>query len=143
MRVHPEMKREIKEGLLRRILPVFAILALAMIVVRPDWDWHALGVGLVLAVAVGLILALVYRKRIRAAGLPDAAESGAPARVTLEVQPVVLLLWLAASVAVGFVAGAVERRFGIDLGESGVAIVVPLVLLGLGLSLRPKPQRED
>jgi hypothetical protein len=137
------MKREIKEGLLRRILPVFAILAIAMIVVRPEWDSKALGVGLVLAVMVGLILAVFLRRRIRAAGLPEGAPGGPPVRVTLEVRPVALLLWLAASIAIGFVAGAMEKRFGIDLREYGVVIVVPLVLLGFGLSLRPKPDRGD
>jgi hypothetical protein len=48
---------------------------------------------------------------------------------------------LAAAVLLGFGAGFVERRLGVHLGEYGVVIGVPLVLLGLGLSLWPKPQR--
>jgi len=137
------MKREIRAGLLRRILPAIAVLVVAMILVRPDWNWQMLGVGLELAVLLGQILAVVLQRRIREAGLPNAAESGAPVKVTFGLLPVVLLLWSAASVATGLVAGLAEGRFGVDLSEYGVVIVVPLVVFGFGLSLRPKPGRED
>ncbi len=134
--MHAEMKREIKDGLLRRILPAFAILGLALVIVRPSWQ--PLAVGLALAVVVGLILAFVLRRRVRAAGLSRETTGGAPVKVALEVRPLMLALWIGVSLGLGLLAGVGEERFAIELGEYGGAVLVPLILLGFGLSLRPK-----
>src|SRR5262245_45904031 len=131
------MKRELREGLLRRILPAFLFVGAAMWIARPP-DWRALSVAIALALAVGLVLARVLRHRVRAAGLAGSAERGAPVKVVLEVQPIVLLLCIALAAAIGALAG----KLGMG-GRYGASITVPLVLLAFGLSLRPKRSRKD
>jgi hypothetical protein len=73
--------------------------------------------------AIGLLaviaIVVVVRRRLRDQG-------------AVEVRPGVLLLSLAAAVAIGFTAGSL----GIDR-HYALAIAIGLVILGIGLSLRP------
>jgi hypothetical protein len=121
--------------LLLRILPTLGAIGLACLVVRPAWQ--PITLGLVLAVPVAVVLAIVWSLRLREAGIPRGTFEE-PTRVQLEVRIGSLLAWLAALAAIGVAAGAVESRWDVGIGEFGASIVVPIVLLGLGLSLRPK-----
>ena len=138
--MHQEVKRAIKEGLLRRILPTFAALVIALIFIRPNWK--PLSVGLALAVVAGFLLAFVLGRRVRAAGLSRDAADGAPVKVSLELRPLMLVFWLGVSVGLGYLTRIIEERLGLDFGEYPAAVAVPLILLGLGLSLRPKRVRD-
>jgi len=53
-----------------------------------------------------------------------------------------LVFWLGVSVGLGYLTRIIEERLGLDFGEYPAAVAVPLILLGLGLSLRPKRVRD-
>ncbi len=130
------MKKALKEGLLRRILPTFAILVIAMALVKPGW--REMVVGLSIAIPLGLVLGFVIKRRIKAAGIVANSDTGAPVKVALEVRPGLLALGLGVCFALGYAVEAAVQRFDIEVGDYVVVIVVPLMLFALGLSLKPK-----
>jgi hypothetical protein len=132
------MKRVMKEGLVRRMLPLVAVASVLLAITKLDW-WP-LALGAALAVPIGLVIAFVLGRRVRRADFVR-DPSGAPIRVELEVRVRTLAIALGASVVLGVAVGRVERHFGIELGEYGTVIVVATVLFALGLSLHPKQRR--
>jgi hypothetical protein len=138
--VHPELRREIREGLVRRVLPAFAIMGLLVWWRRrrPTLDWETLSADLAIGLLVGIAIVIVLqRRRIRAAGWAP-VEPGSRVEIVLQVRPAVLLLALAASVVIGFVTGrlGIGRRYALS-------IAISLLMLGVGLSLRPTRRPES
>ena len=134
------MDREIRKGLLRilyRALPLAALIGLGLAYTGPHGPPLIFGFGL--AIGCALVLILVWNRRLRRAGIGPRRPGEPLRRLKIEFRASSIGLLLAASIGLGVVASTIEKRFEVDLGDWGVPVIVPLLLLILGLNAKVKP----